>query len=323
VNPTVTSNYTVVGMNFEGCTDTAFYQLNTTSLATPSICLVTVDSLSNYNEVYWDKTLFPQADTFIVYRESSASVYTAIGRIPKNAFSAYVDTNRSIGPITGNPNFSLHRYKLQYVDSCGNLSALSPFHESVKITDNLTGNFSWNYYAIEGVGPLQTLNYVLTRRNVISGITVTVAVAAGNQLSDPQYAALSATGNMKWFVYADGFSCNPSLKTSETAAVKNRTKSNNTNERQFPTFIETQYMFLKQLTLFPNPANEYLSLRSPGELKRVKLTLMDLSGRLLYQDVISGSDYQLDTKEINNGVYLLTVSPEGKPGVSYKVIIQH
>jgi len=323
VNPTVTSNYTVVGMNFEGCTDTAFYQLNTTSLTTPSICLVTVDSLSNYNEIYWDKTLFPQADTFIVYRESSASVYTAIGRIPKNVFSAYVDTNRSIGPITGNPNFSLHRYKLQYVDSCGNLSALSPFHESVKITDNLTGNFSWNYYAIEGVGPLQTLNYVLTRRNVISGITVTVAVAAGNQLSDPQYAALSATGNMKWYVYADGFSCNASLKTSETAAVKSRTKSNNTNERQFPTGFEKQFEMIKHLSIYPNPANDVINIKAAGELEKVKFQIMDLAGRRLFEGYFSGSDYILDTREINNGIYLLTLSINGKTAVNQKIIIQH
>ncbi|MBL7901315.1 MAG: SBBP repeat-containing protein [Bacteroidia bacterium] len=323
VNPTVTSNYTVVGMNFEGCTDTAFYQLNTTSLATPSLCLVTVDSLSNYNEVYWDKTLFPQADTFIVYRETSASIYTPIAHIPKNAFSSYVDTNRSIGPITGNPNFSLHRYKLQYIDSCGNLSAMSPFHESVKITDNLTGNFSWNYYAIEGVGPLQTLNYVLTRRNVVSGITVTVAVAAGNQLSDPQYAALSATGNMKWFVYADGFSCNPSLKTSETAAVKSRTKSNNTNERQFPTGIEQQIELIKHLIIYPNPANDLVNIKAPGELEQIKLQIMDLAGRQVFEDNFSGSNYSLDTREMNNGIYLLTLSVNGKTAVHEKIIIQH
>jgi len=323
VNPTVTSNYTVVGMNFEGCTDTAYYQLNTTSLSTPSICLVTVDSLSNYNEIYWDKSLFPQADTFIVYRESSASVFTPIGRIPKNAFSAYVDTNRSIGPITGNPNFSLHRYKLQYVDTCGNLSALSPFHESVKITDNLTGNFSWNYYAIEGVGPLQTLNYVLTRRNVISGITVTVAVAAGNQLSDPQYAALSATGNMKWFVYADGFNCNASLKISETAAVKSRTKSNNTNERQFPTGIEQQIESIKHLSIYPNPANDVLNINTPGELENVKLQIMDLAGRRMFEDSFSGASYILETRDLNNGIYLLTLSVNGKTAVYQKIIIQH
>ncbi len=323
VNPTVTTNYSVVGMNFEGCTDTAFYQLNTTSLVTPSICLVTVDSLSNYNEVYWDKTLFPRADTFIVYRESSASVYTPIGRIPKNSFSTYVDTNRSIGPITGNPNFSLHRYKLQYVDSCGNLSALSPYHESVKITDNLTGNFSWNYYAIEGIGPLQTLNYVLTRRNVISGVTVTVAVAAGNQLSDPQYAALSATGNMKWFVYADGFSCNASLKTSETAAVKSRTKSNNTNERQFPTTIEQQLNLIKHLSIYPNPANDMIHITAQGEVDQVKLEVLDLSGRQVIEDDFSGSEYALDTKEMNNGVYLLAISVKGKTAVHKKIIIQH
>ncbi len=323
VNPSVTSNYNVVGMNFEGCTDTAFYQLNTTSLTTPSICLVTVDSLSNYNEVYWDKSLFPQADTFIVYRETSASVYTPIAHIPKNAFSAYVDTNRSIGPITGNPNFSLHRYKLQYIDSCGNLSAMSPFHESVKITDNLTGNFSWNYYAIEGVGPLQTLNYVLTRRNVVSGITVTVAVAAGNQLSDPQYAALSATGNMKWFVYADGFSCNPGLKTSETSAVKNRTKSDNSNERQFPTGLEKQIELIKHFSIYPNPANDVLNIKAPGELEKVKLQITDLAGRRLFEDDFSGSIYILNAREMNNGIYLLTLSVNGKTAVHKKIIIQH
>jgi hypothetical protein len=322
VNPTITTSYTVIGVNFEGCTDTAFYQLNTTSMITPSLCLVTVDSLGDFNEIYWEKSFYPEADTFIVLRETSGGVYTPIVRLSKNAFSMYLDTNRSIGPISGDPNSSSHRYKLQYLDTCGNYSPQSVSHMSIKIIDNQTGTFSWNYYEINGVQQ-QSTTFMLWRRNILTGVTTTVNFSASTNITDGQYAALAQAGNVKWFVDASGFLCNPSLKTSETAAVKNRTKSNQSNERQFPTGVEGQYIILHNLIFYPNPANETLNIEAPGELKNVSLRLIDLAGRVIFEDFFNGKFYKLDTKGIGNGVYLLKLSPDGKTVINQKVIIQH
>lgn len=43
----------------------------------------------------------------------------------------YVDTNRSIGPANGDPNLTYYKYKIQLRDSCGNLSPMSLWHETI------------------------------------------------------------------------------------------------------------------------------------------------------------------------------------------------
>ena len=85
----------------------------------PDICLVTVDSLSQNNIIYWDKTGISNADTFIIYREVTTGIYKRIGSQHYNALSQFVDTARSIGPANGNPNIGSYRYKLQSRDDCG------------------------------------------------------------------------------------------------------------------------------------------------------------------------------------------------------------
>ncbi len=99
---------------------------------------------------------------------------------------------------------------------------------------------------LENLGLLQSLTYVLWRQNVVSGITTSINATTGNAVTDPQYATLALSGNVKWFVSYDGFQCNPSLKISETAAVKSRSKSNNSNERQFPTTLDEKNTVIKQ-----------------------------------------------------------------------------
>jgi hypothetical protein len=295
--------------------------LNVSSLTSPSICMVTVDSLGNNNEIYWEKTLYPEADTFFVLRETSGAVYSILAKIPKNAFSSYVDTNRSTGLFNGNPNLTSYKYKLQYRDSCGNLSALSPYHQSIFVQDNQTGNFTWNYYVIEGIGNIQWVSYILWRQNVLTGITTTVGGTSNTAFTDPLYAGLALTGNVKWYVSTSGFNCNPTQRTS--AAVKTRTKSNNTNERQFPTGLEYQYQLLNSLLVYPNPADYTLILESSSELKLTRVVLTDLAGRVVQNFNFAGNGAKLDVHDLSNGIYLMTISPEGKSGISRKVIIQH
>ncbi|HQQ95253.1 MAG TPA: T9SS type A sorting domain-containing protein, partial [Bacteroidia bacterium] len=250
--------------------------------------------------------------------------YTAIARIPKSAYSSYLDTNRSIGPNNGDPRYSAYRYKLQYLDSCGNLSAMSPYHRSIFIQDQMNGNFNWNYYEIEGIGPLNTVNYILWRQNILTGVSSTVNGTSSNLMTDPSYAALATAGNVKWYVSTTGFNCNPSLKQNEAAAaIKTRTKSNNTNERQFPTKLEELYGILTTLQVYPNPAQEMIYLVSRAELPSAVLRITDLSGRLVIEKTISGQSVEIDTKELKNGVYILYLSPEGHKGLSRKLVIQH
>ena len=327
LSPSATSVYTVSGSNSFNCSSSTTFVVNTTTLTAPALCLVTVDSVGKYNEIYWDKTLFPQADSFIVSREAYASVYLPIARLHKSAFSSYIDTNRSIGYFNGDPNYTFHRYKLQYKDSCNNLSPMSPYHQTIFVHDQKNGNFNWNYYNTENGGPLQTVNYILWRRHIVTGATSFIAGTGGTSISDPTYQNLAPFGNTKWYIEAQnpGFNCNPSARESETMASKVKTKSNNTNERQFPTpaGISVNSIAASNVSIYPNPVENVLTLDFGSETIKLEMELRDLTGRIVLNESIDGSKYQLSTGGFSNGVYFVSLYDSGKLVKTHKIIVQH
>ncbi|HXU28271.1 MAG TPA: PKD domain-containing protein, partial [Bacteroidia bacterium] len=130
VTPTTTATYTVTGTDVNGCSNNSTGSVTILTAPTPDICMVTTDSLSIYNVVYWDKTVYANVDSFIIYREvqTAPSTYKRIGAQLYDSLSQFIDTTRHVGPANGDPNAGSYRYKLQTVDTCGNYSALSPYH---------------------------------------------------------------------------------------------------------------------------------------------------------------------------------------------------
>jgi hypothetical protein len=56
-------------------------------------------------------------------------------------------------------------------------------------------------------------------------------------------------------------------------------------------------------TVYPNPVRTVLNISSEMQLDRVRIT--DLTGRLVYEDVISGYFHQVNVSEFNQGIYLV------------------
>jgi hypothetical protein len=101
VQPTVTTTYTVNAQYVNGCSASNVFTLNIITPQTPDICEVTVDTFSIFNHILWDKTVYNNADSFIVYREVSTNIYKRIGAQPYSALSEFIDTTRSVGPANG------------------------------------------------------------------------------------------------------------------------------------------------------------------------------------------------------------------------------
>jgi hypothetical protein len=330
LNPTITNSGTnvtyTVTVNFtNGCVRNDVIIVSAAT-QTPDICMVTTDSLGVYNEIYWDKTLYQKVDSFIIYRETSTNVFKRIGAVGKTALSMWQDTTRSLGPNNGNPKFTSYKYKLQLRDSCGNYSVQSFWHQTVFVQDQQNGNFNWNPYAIENTTFTPVSNYTLKRYNVLSGITTTVASTSANLLSDPQYTTVAQTGNVKWFVDAFGFNCNVTAKTSGNAALKNRTKSNNTNERQFPSAIGIveNSLIIPKLIVFPNPTDNTLNIRTEALLGvDYLIEIQSILGQtLLRKEVKNGNNVveQINLDNLNQGVYFVTLIYKGKTLSVNKVI---
>ncbi|HXB40439.1 MAG TPA: T9SS type A sorting domain-containing protein, partial [Bacteroidia bacterium] len=269
--------------------------------------MVTVDSLSKNNVLYWNKTINPDAKSFIIYREVTTGVYNQIGSVSKDSLSMFTDTTRSVGPANGNPNITTYRYKISVKDTCGNEGTKSPYHTSIYFNDQHTGAFTWNTYTIESMSVTPVTTFQLQRDSNNTGYWKTIGTAAGtaNILNDPQYSTFQFVAN--WRVQANGFNCTPTARygnnSSQTSIVKS--KSNITNNRT--TGITTK-LNNNSVAAYPNPAQNILTVVFP-QANKTTIKLRNLLGEeIIITDILNESTTQLDISKLAGGVYLLEVS---------------
>ena len=115
-----------------------------TTAPNQELCIVTVDETSTHNLLSWEKPITTGIDSFRIYR-NIIGTYTWIGSVPYDSLSHFTDTTNGI-----NPNTTSYRYKITALDTCGNESAMSGFHETIHLTTNVgTGseiNLIWDDY---------------------------------------------------------------------------------------------------------------------------------------------------------------------------------
>ena len=306
VAPTVTATYSV--SDGVGCSNTAFFSINVGTTSVPDICMVTTDSSTNYryNIVYWDKTSFTNVDSFIVYRYNPISVsYERIGAVSNNALSEFADTAFSIGgPNGGNPAYSSWKYKLAIRDTCGNIGAMSPYHQTTFVQQN-NSNFSWNAYSVETGQTNPVAGYSILRDDNNTGNFQVLANLANTSTSgtDPDYA-LYPNGN--WRIDVIGFNCITTAKTEGTYSQSH----SNTTEPVYQISDPPSSIFV-----YPNPATTEINVSgySPAYLK-----MCDAVG----QTVAESKSNKLYVGNLSQGLYVLQLfDANGQQVKTEKVIV--
>ena len=279
--------------------------------STPQICMVTVDSLSTHNIIYWDKTMVTGADSFKIYRENSTNIYTQIGTVSYHALSEYHD-------FGVDPNSTTTHYKISAIDSCGNESAKSNYHNTLYIVNAGLGQFTWaQLYTIENTAnPVS--NYVLMRDSNNTGVFVPIVTTAGtsNTLNDVNYASYP---NANWYVDALGFNCSPTLRlanggNNSVNSVRVRSHSNQNNNRQ--SGVNQLGVVKNQITVYPNPSNGNITISNSQKINELKVT--DVIGNVVYETKSAEQKTELHLE--NSGVYFITVI-SGKEISIKKVVI--
>jgi len=276
----------------------------------PSICMVTTDSASVNNVIYWDKTGFANADSFIVYREVSTNIYNRIGAVSYDSLSLFVDSNRAIGPANGDPNIGTYKYKLQLRDTFNVYSPLSKYHNSIMFNDPQTGFFTWNVYDVEGQ-TTPVLNFFLMRDSANIGDWRQVGAVSGTQttLNDPTYATYQFIAN--WRVDASGFNCTPTARygnnSMQGAIVKSR--SNVKNNRT--TGISQVAAGSLQVAVYPQPASDIISVDLGSIQTKITLELYNALGSLVHKETAQNTTrVNLNVQNLAAGVYTLVVGTE-------------
>jgi hypothetical protein len=282
----------------------------------PNICMVTTDSVSNYNYnvVEWDKTPYinSNVDSFIVYRKDAmSSNYLRIGAVSNNSLSEFVDTSFSVGgPNGGNPAYSSWLYKLAIVDTCGNVGAMSPYHQSMFVQES-GSNFSWNAYTVETGQTNPVSGYSFLRDDNNSGNWHVLVNTLGTSSTDPDYANFP---NGNWRIDALGFNCTPTAKTYY--------KSHSNTTKLVPNGIFQISDINSEIYLFPNPFSLQTTLLTDKVFQNASLTIYDSYGRQVKQiSNMSGKTIILQRDNLSSGIYFLQLTQDNKILTTDKLVI--
>lgn len=287
----------VIPSNSCGVRDsTPVFNLSFTTVPTVDLCIISVDTASLYNEIYWARPATNDIDSFRVYRKLSALIDTLVATV------AYEDETYVLDTLTDyNPNSNFEEYTITAVDDCGNEGQKSAYHRTMFLsTSNGTGtvNLNWNLY----VG--QTVNfYQIYRDTTIAGnqwelldgsINPNVTVWVDN----------TPHPNGRYKVEVDWLtSCDP------TRGAINTTRSNIKSPSSVIGIKEVKK--LNAFTIAPNPASDIITLIIT-EKGNHTVSIIDALGKLVYTENVRFVDdkHSLDVSSLSNGVYSVLIQNE-------------
>jgi hypothetical protein len=285
---TESGNYTVTVLGTNGCYGTsAPYVVNSSFLPIQEVCLVGVDSSTNFNRIIWEKEIIPGIDSFYVYRESSfANVYEKIGAVDYNDTALFIDQN-------SNPAIQAYRYKLSSLDTCGSETPLGDFHKTIHLTINQGVGQSWNliWSHYEGI-PFGSYNIY---RGTSPGTMNFLTTISSNLNSYTDLNPPSGNGIYYQIEMLNPAPCNP-LKINF-----NNSKSNIAYTSEAG--IE-QVFGSNDLKIFPNPTDSKINVIFEGDFN---YTLLDSRGRVLVSGIAKDNE-TFDIALFQSGVYFLRIN---------------
>lgn len=90
------------------------------------------------------------------------------------------------------------------------------------------------------------------------------------------------------------------------------------------TSIEESIVLADNFKVYPNPNRGVFSIQNNGDAKNTSLKLVDVQGRLVYDNVRQFSNnqtFEINVENLNSGIYILLIQSEGKME-QHRVVIQ-
>ncbi|MBN2681469.1 MAG: T9SS type A sorting domain-containing protein [Bacteroidales bacterium] len=238
------------------------------------ICMVTVDHDYNKNKVVWEKVNGIGTEYYNIYKLQGVS-FAYQDSILFTALTDWVDW-------MSNPAAMSAQYKISCVDSFGNESPLSNYHQTINLinTYNATTHVSgliWNPYVIEDGSFLTDWYYIYRGLDDTSMELVDSVSAAGatNFNDNDVYEA--------YFYYigvnkASG--CAPTGSAKDVGGPYQQSVSNLEDTNLDNSIEEIEGAALK---IYPNPATNQITISLPKELQitNYELRITDITGKLI------------------------------------------
>ena len=289
--------YSVTGNNSFGCGTTSQpYLLNFSAAPATPICLVTVDTTSLYNQVIWDKPTTTAIDSFKIYRETMTNVFSYLNSVAYDSLSIYND-------FAANPNVTSYKYKISAIDTCGNETLLSNYHNTIHLQYLGAGNLQWTVYSIENeLNPV--LYYMVLRDDNSSGnfLPISSTIPGGNSsftdINFSSYPNAAYRVDVVW-----NRTCVPAKLTSTSISISR----SNVKNVQAPTNVSPVDLS-KFVSVYPNPTSNSINIRiNTSFITNAIIELYDATGKLIVQQKVSNEYSFININYLANGIYTVRV----------------
>jgi hypothetical protein len=305
-NSTIVStsgNYTVQVSNAQGCTSQSQpYLVGASPLSSPDICIVSVDSATGHNIVTWKKPVSTDINHYNVYGQGNqANVFDLLGSVPYDSASVFIDT-------ASNPAQQAYLYELSIVDTCGAESALSSYQETIHLSINQgmgsTYNLLWNFY--EGFTfPSYNIYRGTSPLNMILLKTLASTLNSYTDLNPPS-----------GYVYYQIGVVNPNPCSASTKIrgsvnyTSSRSNIASNNNNIVITGINNHNDNLANISIYPNPANDQITIDNYSFAKNQTISVYNIQGQLLLRIPMLQAKTSIDVSDFAKGLYFIMVNTE-------------
>lgn len=293
-------NYSVLVTDVNGCTGSDAVNIAFLFPPTPSIEVVTVETdpaspLYGNNKPTWETNLL-NVDSVVIWRETTTNNYEVVGAATYSD-GAYTDNVSS--------KFRAWGYKIQFKDTCGNLSTLSLYHKTSKVSINYSvGGYTvaWTLYEIEGgAKPVIISKYEIYTGEFLNALSYLDYVPSPQDVYGP-------------FAFTDSLVV--------VAAVITTTSKSEITAFSYPiTAADTAASVgeenMLNFDLYPNPSNGVFTISAEGNYV---VSVYNSSGSLILSEEMAGTkQFNLN---ITPGLYQIRIMDQKGSIGTKRVIIQ-
>jgi hypothetical protein len=273
------------------------------------VCMVTVDSVTNYNVVMWERPVSDIVADFLVYKETDeANVYEVIDTVGYEEITMVTD-------FGSNPGMRPYRYKIGFIDFENRLFPAGDYHQTIHLTINQGVNDAWNLIWTPYIG-FDYSSYKIMRKSE-TGEYEQIATVSSSFSSFTDFNA--PPGEVFYMIKIDHpAGCNPANRDGDYASVYSNVASNS--------IVSVSEKSDLDFTIYPIPADNIVSVSFGENINgNVTLILSDLTGRVVYSETIMnvrpGKVQTINSIGFKEGMYLLRIA-SGENSVIRKIVIK-
>jgi PKD repeat protein len=298
-------NYVLTVKGSNGCETIQDFVVSHDLPSGNAICMVTVDSATNTNQVVWEKQTSTAIARYMIYKESSKNgLYYLVDSVPYHSLSQWTD------PIS-DPRVRSWKYKISVMDNCGDESTVCGEHKTIHLNANLGLGGVYNLIWDEYIG--FAYSTFLIYRYTPTGGWQQIASVPSNVLS-----YTDATPPPNTYSYrvdaVPTFICNPTARVNPTGQAAINTTHSNIKTVDVTVTGMPVVILSEQFNMYPNPSNGSIQVNYPQSNSGYRLVVFNAVGQMVFGKDISKEDangsvnsLSLDLSSLPKGVYIVTL----------------